>query len=429
MVYLEKEYDTLTEEFFFTEGLCCNYDLDFLALEAASATSNLTKEVLYPKIHTALSNPTTHRKFQNTIKLFIDRNSKKLLTSGPMYMIPFGDKDKADFYEILGITEIEVVNMVNTIIKTIKGSGTTDFKLLRGNPIFWVFYCCIRHYTIVKDTPGLNATLAIYALSVYPSVFNKYFKYEVSSPGTMQYTIDALTNKFIIKNTKHIFGALTYSIQNSYKFLKESIIDGSDAEAIRFIQRIRNDQNSMIKKICDQYNKNLAAGLSINDTKENFEDNPFVDDIENNTTIVENISRKIVTGILTNGIDLKRCELCAKLAEVNFADCRFYLSKIIISKNEKDISAFIQAIVFLFIYTDRHRREEINSSMFIPWSVETFRKTNSNDANINTIKRLLDEWGESSGVHAKFKRDGSRINYKKSIYFYFILSIMYYNQF
>ena len=126
---------------------------------------------------------------------------------------------------------------------------------------------------------------------------------------------------------------------------------------------------------------------------------------------------------------MKRCELCAKLAEVNFADCRFYLSKIIISKNEKDISAFIQAIVFLFIYTDRHRREEINSSMFIPWSVETFRKTNSNDVNINTIKRLLDEWGESSGVHAKFKRDGSRINYKKSIYFYFILSIMYYNQF
>ena len=429
MVYLEKEYDDLfqePEEYLFYNDY---HDEEEWYLEAAGQSTTIIRDMLYPKIHSALSDSNIHRAFQNNIKSFIDRNSKKLLTSGPMYMIPFGDNDKAEFYSILKLTEIEVMKCVNDVITNTKGSGTSDFKLLRGNPIFWVFWCCIRHYTLVKDTKALNATLAIYALSVYPSVFNKYFKYEVSSPGTMEYTIDALTNKFIIKNTKHIFGALTFSIQNSYKFLTQSIKDGSDAEAIRFIQRIRNDQNSMIKKICDQYNKNLAAGLTINDSKEQFEDNPMVDDIENNTTIVENISRKIMTAVLTNGVDLKRCEICAKLAQISMTDCRFYLSKIIVNQNEKDIERFIQSIVFLFIYTDRNRREDINSSMFLPWANETFRKTNSNDENIATIKSILDKWGESTGVHDKFKREGSRINYKKAIYFYFVISIQHYNQY
>ena len=70
---------------------------------------------------------------------------------------------------------------------------------------------------------------------------------------------------------------------------------------------------------------------------------------------------------------------------------------------------------------------DINSSYFLTWSAELFRKTNSNDANIARIKTILDQWAESSGVHAKFKREASRINYKKAIFFYFILSIQAYN--
>ena len=40
------------------------------------------------------------------------------------------------------------------------------------------------------------------------------------------------------------------------------------------------------------------------------------------------------------------------------------------------------------------------------------------------------DWVDASkfGVHAKYKREGSRINYKKTIFWYFILSIQYYNK-
>ena len=341
-------------------------------------------------------------------------------------MIVFGDNDKAEYYNLFQIQESDIKEMVTRITKQI--GSKSDFLLLRNNPIFWVFYCCIRYFTLKKDAKSLNSALAIYALSAYPSVFSRYFKYEVSSPGTMIYTIDHLTGKFLIKQKHHIFGALTYSIQQSYKFLQPGFKDMPDSEVIRFIQRIRNDQNSMIKKICNQYTANHAKGLTVKGTLDDAIDDGTVDtNTQNNTTVVESIARKVSLPTITNGIDIRRAEACAKLAQVSITDTRFYLTKIIIDDNLDDVQKFIESILFVFLYEENHDETEINSSSFLVWCSALFRKTNSNDTNIKTIKRLLDKWAEESGVHEKFKREASRVSYKRALFFYFALSIQYYN--
>ena len=390
--------------------------------------SYLVMERLYPRTQLVLKTSYGDSKFKQTVGRYVDKNSSKLHTSGPQFMIPFGDVDKAMFYNLFNIKETEIVEIIDDVLKIIRGGGTnTDFKLLRNNPIFWVFYCCIRFYSVeTKDERGLNTALIIYALSVYPSIFHKYFPYGVSDVGAMQYTVDNLTEKFILKKTGHVFGMLSMSIQSSYSFLKAFMKDGSDKEVIRFIQRIRNDQNSLIKKICDNYNKNHAAGKTVQTSKDQFDDTPVFDN-ENNTTIISTLTSKVVIPILTNGIDLRRAELCAKLAKISIADTRFYLNKIVVEKNQQSISDFIESVLFLFLYTEQKQVVDINSSFFLVWASELFRKTNSNDANIGRIKTTLDLWAEESGVHAKFKREASRVNYKKAIFFYFVLSIQAYN--
>ena len=89
---------------------------------------------------------------------------------------------------------------------------------------------------------------------------------------------------------------------------------------------------------------------------------------------------------------------------------------------------FIQALLFLYLYDENKNKEDINSSNFILWANETFKKTNSNNPNIKLIKNTLDKWGDEIGIHSKFKREASRVNYKKAIYWYIILSIQYYNK-
>lgn len=399
--------------------------IDDLFLETNSSDTHIIVEKLYPKIKSVLDTVQGDKKFKQLVGQYMDRNNNKLHTSGPLFMIPFGDVDKSQYFSLFEVSAKEIQNMVDEI--TGKMSINSDFKLLKGNPIFWIFYCCIRYYTIKKDDKGLNTALAIYALSAYPSIFHVFFKYPPNE-AVMQYTMDNLSEKYLMKQGGHLFGGLFLSIKHSYNFLKPFMVDASDKEIIRFIQRIRNDQKSMIKNICDQYMQNHAKGLRVKLTKDSYDEVQLDVDSENNSTVVEVSANNIVNQIITNGLDLKRVSLCKDLANIGLSDCRFYLSKIISVKYTQEIQAFIHSVLFLYLYDEHKKREDINSSNFLVWSSELFRKTNSNNKNIKCIKDTLDKWGEESGVHSKFKREASRVNYKKAIFWYFILSIQYYNK-
>jgi hypothetical protein len=214
---------------------------------------------------------------------------------------------------------------------------------------------------------------------------------------------------------------------HSYDFLKNFIEDASDAEYIRFIQRIRNDQKSLIKNICDQYMQNHAQGNRVRLNKDSYDEVQLDIDNENNTSVVEVVSNNIVNQVLTSGLDLKRVTLAKEMSGIGLADCRFYLSKVLTVRYTKEIQKFIHSIIFLYLYDEHKTKEDINSSHFLVWAGDLFRKTNSNNPNIRCIKDTLDKWGEETGVHAKFKREASRVNYKKAIFFYFCLSIQFYN--
>lgn len=400
-------------------------DFDFF-LEATGTKTFVMHDFLYDKIASVLSTPVGDAKFKKLVNAFVDRNIEKLNAEGPTKMVVFGEVDKNEFFHLFGLTSKEVSDKVKEMLKLI--STKAQFKLLNGHPLFFVLYMCIRFYSLKKDVKGLNSALAIYALYVYPSIYTKYWKHKYARPEVMKYTIDNLTNKFIFKQQKHVFGALTFSIQNSYKFLKTSIEkDDCDTEIIRWIQRIRNDQNSMFKKLYDQYKKNYEAGLKVEIEKEEFDGN-IVDDIYNNTSSVEFVTRKVVLPMITGGIDISRASAAARASGgVGISDTRLYLSRILVEARTEEVEKFVESILFLFLYDENKKPNDINTSYFLKWSLDLFRKTNSNNENIKTFKDLLDKWAEEIGVHDKFKREASRVNYKKAIFFYFIFSIQAYN--
>ena len=107
------------------------------------------------------------------------------------------------------------------------------------------------------------------------------------------------------------------------------------------------------------------------------------------------------------------------MAQISISEVRFYLSKIITEDQSDTIKKFIESILFLWLYDEKKTKKEINSSEFLIWSSQLFRKTNSNNDNIARIKDTLNLWGDISGLHKKFTREASRINYKKAIFFYF----------
>lgn len=407
----------------FTEKTLPRYAMEEIISEVSQIRTTVIRDNLYPKVQAVLDTPEGRRKFQNLVEAYVNRNSTKLTTIGPMYLIPFTMKDKGDYYNLFNTDEKEINKLVLEI--TNATNEMANWRFLRQNPIYTLFYCVIRYFTMLKDPKQLNSALIITALSYYPSSFSKYFKFEPNQ-GVMQYTIDNLSKRFIIKKVNHIFGMLSYSIQSSWSFHEKDFYKGDDQEVIRFIQRIRNDQNSLLKKISNNYYENHKKGLSVYTQVDSYDDNAVVD-VENDTNKVESVTSKIVTNMLANGIDLKLNDFAANAANVSKIELRNYLTKIMIEKKTGEMQSFIESILFIYLYDEKHTFADINSRQFLAFALNLFKKTNSKNENVQNIKKTLDLWGTDSGIYGKFTRLATRVDYTKGIFLYYILSIQKYN--
>lgn len=398
---------------------------ELLFIEGAIDHTFKLKAVVEKTIFDVLATPQGRKKYKRIQDEYINRNMDKLSTAGPMYLIVFGDNDQKAYFDLFSINKEDIKTAVIEI--TAKTGSNSDFKFLRQNPILVVLYFCIRYFTLENDKQEINATLAIFALGIYWSKFTKYFPKGVIGP-VMEYTIDNMTEKFMIKKCGNIFNTLITSISQSYQFHKKRFYEGGDDDVVAFLQRISNDQNSLLKKIANEYMKNYKEGNSVTTRNDDYDpDNPIVDDVQNASTMIQNQVSKVTLPIISNGIDLVLAEAAARMSKISISDCREYLMKIMIQSNLPVLESLIESILFMFIYTDNRTIREIKSQYFLVWAAALFRKTNSKDDNLKNINGILEKWAEESGIYTRYKREGSRINYKKGIFFYVILSIQKYS--
>lgn len=403
-------------------------------MEAEEALNPTTSHFLLQKIgkrvDAVLADPKNVRTFVNLVQNFINRNITKLTKSGPCDMIPFTDTDHESFHKLFGFwytidprANKTSPNEIRDIIDEYSKRAHIKCDFWKNNSSLMLFYFVIRYFTMKNDSKNLNTALAIYTLCNYPVMFHKYFPNGVMEPY-MQYTIDNMTEKFIIKKSKHLFDALMTSIQASYKFHKGNFASATDKKVGDWINRIRNDQNSMMKKISNEYMKNYKAGNAARTSNEEYDgDTPIVDELENGTTVVQNLVQRVTLPIIEDGVDLVRAEAAAKMSQVSVSDCRYFLTLIITDSNADTIQKFIESLLFLYIYEGKKTERDIRSQYFLAWSASLFKKTNSKNKNINTINEILNFWAESTGLYKKFAGKTSRINYKKAIFFYLVLCI------
>ena len=134
----------------------------------ANESSYLFKDNIYPNVEAVLSTPQGNRDFREMVRKYIDRNAAKLNMAGPVYLVPFTDNDKNGYFRLFNLSKADVVKVITDYTKSV--TAMSDWKLMRNNPIFFVFYCCIRYYTLINNDSGVNTALAIYALAAFPSV-------------------------------------------------------------------------------------------------------------------------------------------------------------------------------------------------------------------------------------------------------------------
>ena len=394
-------------------------------MEAAVKNTTILKDLIYPIVEKTFITQANVRKYKMLISQFFEKNTPKLTTPGPQYLIVFGDADKDEFYKLFGITKEEIVFAMKNVIKS--AGSSAEFKYLTNNPFLSFLYYIIRYFTLHHDDKALNATLGLFSIDVYWSIFTKYFPNGVIEP-VMNYTIDNLTDKFIIKKAGTIFGALTESAKHSYEFHKSKIRTGNDPDCIAFLQRIRNDQNSMFRTISGIYYDNHKKGNAITSRNDDYDpENPILDDITSASTEVQATVNRVCMPMIANGVDISLAEAAAAIGNVSVTNLRIYLMKIFVNERLDEITQIVESILFLYINGEHKSSRDIRSAHFLYWTYALFKKTNSKDGNIVRINTILNRWGEETGIYKAFKSEGSKINYKRAIFTYIAMCIQKYN--
>ena len=319
-------------------------------------------------------------------------------------------------YDLFGIDPDAIKKVAKTVPELTRSVNASD-------PFNIIMVLIIRYFRISKDKVNLKNAYTHLILSMYPSIHYKYFKYEPNEQ-IMNYTISNLSNKYKFKQSGNLLIALTDTASVADEHFEKAILRCNDKDIADYIMSFKTRINALIKNICAEYMKNHSKGNYLNyEEDNNDEDNFKVAD--NNSFLIKRVSDAVMLNLSIKGPDSKIIHIVSKMNEVSISDLRNTLDKLCKDKkNMEDIREVVYSIMYDFLFTGNHDQASINSTEFLIYSLETYKKSNTTNTNVVKIKNILDKWlSMYSETYAKTNRIATMNTFRKSLYMFFIFTI------
>lgn len=374
---------------------------------------------LYPKVEKGFSDKSNMQKYEKLISSYIDKNSDALSAIGPTKMILFTERDTLPVFEIAGVTPAEVKSIKNKS-SDIKASGQ-----ILNIPFNTLMAMVIRYFIMTKNEKFLKMSILYLGLSMYPSIFTKYFKFEPNE-NIMNYTINNLSNRFKLKRIGNMMATIDSTCYGAYELHKNGIAKGEDKDIVQFILAVKTRFNSLIKKIAKEFYVNHKEGNYLNTELEINEDDKFRE-ADSSTYLINRLTENVTLKLIVEGPPIKLINVAAKTNQVSVNELRNHITSMINDKHKEDIKIIIESLLFLYLFNNKNTSEEINSNKFLIYCLDVYKRSNTTDKNILTIKKILDSWLDELGVYKKTQRLATINNFRKAMFTFFVMSIMYFN--
>ena len=370
----------------------------------------------YPQISKILKDPKKTKEFVSIVTKYIDRNSEKLSTTGPVKRTTFLDSDRVSVYELVQINPDTVRMIAKKIVEFSRGVNSSD-------PFNITMAMIIRYYRIAKDDASRKSACIYMMLSMYPSVHAKYFRFEPNE-NIMAFTINNLSNKYKLKQTGTILGALMETMLVCDEHYKNSLIRGNDKDVADYISAVKTRLNSFMKNIFNEFISQHNSGRYLNYDHENNDPENF-SKADSNTLLIERVSTAVSLSLSVNGPDPKCVMLAAKMCKVSVNDVRYTVTQICKDKkNKEEMRQVISAIVYDFLFEGENTEADIHDMKFTLYCANMYKKSNTLDTNILKIKSILDNWlAKYSDRYNKTNRVSTLNLFRKSLYMFFVFTI------
>lgn len=377
--------------------------------------NNIITTELYDTVAKNLSNKATQTQLKKDVGMYLDRYTDKLTTIGPVHRTLFIDSDKEKLYNAIGVTGPQI-KAVLAKSPEVKQSGAN-----MSEPFNTGCALAIRYFSEARNKEMVSVVLVYLTLSMYPSLHKKYYKYGMNEQ-IMAYTINNLSNKYIIKQKGNLYDSLVYTTSNTYILHENRLAKGTDKNYIDFILDVKTRQNSLMRKIAQEFFKNHESGHYLNsDGDSNDPDNFY--EADSNTFNIERITNSVVLKLTVNGADIRYVDTAAKYCKISRTELRNYVNTMVTNDNREDIRKIAESILFLFIFDSKNTIQEVGSTKFLLYSLEVYKKSNTSDKNVIRIKEILDKWLEELGTYKKTQRLATINDFRRALFIFFVITI------
>lgn len=377
--------------------------------------SKALTDALYPITAKALANKKTNDDLFKGARKYFDKNANIIFDSSLAQRIFFTDSDKQVIYTASGLSIPEI----RTVLKN--AEYIKDNWKIMNEPLNTCAAMIARYYAINKKEKELKAFLTYYAFYFYTSVYHKYLPYGAQE-NIMAFTINNLSNKYLIKQTGSLFKTIEHTAWISHENHKDALIKGTDKGLADYISSLKVRINNFMKNIKNEYTQNHASKKYINYDIDSYDEDDF-HVADNNSYIVQNTSDAAVVKLTTYGPDMKLVKLSANMNQVSENDIRNVISAISDGHTE-EIKRMTELILQLYLFESHNTVKDIHSNKFLYSCIEIYKKSNTNDKIILEIKSILDSWLKKYSVrYNKTNREATLSSFRRAIYVYFVLHI------
>lgn len=383
------------------------------------AASRVLVTELYPSVEKGFSDKDNLKKYQKLVAGYIDRNSEVLSAIGPTKMVLFTDKDIDPVFEIAGVTPSDVKSIKNKATD-IKSTGQ-----ILNIPFNSLMAMVIRYFSLAKDEKMVKLSVLYLGLSMYPTIYKKYFKFQPNE-NIMNYTINNLSNRFKLKKTGNLMVSIDETCYGAYALHQKGLEKGDDIDIVQFILAVKTRFNGFMKKISNEFYKNHKEGNYMNLELDSNEEGKFKE-AESSMYLINKLTDGIALKLVIEGPPIKLITAAASANKVSSNELRNHIQKMVVNDNIEDIKKIIESILILYLFDEKNTAEEINTDKFLIYCLDLYKRSNTKDENIIAIKDVLDRWLTDLGVYKKTQRLATINSFKKAMYTFFVMSIMYFN--
>lgn len=381
------------------------------------------KNQLYPLVAKSLEK--NMKKYKEALSRFVSNRTKELYDTAPCDRMIFTKADADDMFNALGISSEQVsAVLANTYYGDIQLS---DFCKAAKDELTILAITIVRYFVVNnKDKDAELASLYLaFSGKFYPSIH--YKSYPKVQPSEYRYVMDyvvnnVLTNKYDLKRTGSVIGAITCIVDTWLDAYKSQFKDFADDDIVYIIQQLHSRMSAFMKNIAQEYYKayeNKDREYMAFDSDDLSEDNYHLADSD--SMRAERIAEKTISYMNTSGVDYNVCLMAAD-NNVRTSEIRSIIEGIVSDpENLPEIQELIRLIITqYFIHS---KTKDVSDISFITFSIAP--KPNSKDKDVIRSKEIIENWlNETSPAYRKRKsRPATRSSYYKSVFTYFTLMI------